>query len=452
MPAVRMDVNPELISRYADGCVTAHEALAVDAAIARDPLLAADLEDFRLVADLFGHGAPENVSDRLSRRLYGLDTVAPAAGFKLSPAAPVPPRISWRAYAASLAAAVLLAVGLVRVTSRPDVVLRDVTRVAVGADGSLTDVQRLAEVTVKAGDALRAEEGERLSFQTAEGDRVTLLPGGALAVGDPVDGEIFELERGTTLCSVLKHDTPRTVHAGPYRIRVTRPAQFGVRISGAHVRPAGAASGTAEVTVTVSQGAVEVLKNGDAETLSACERAVFTPRGEKRTHAAEDPVYFELMRLFREHSREVVPGYFTGEPGVSPIQQHWVREADGATVLALSDGGQGALGASYLVFRVRATSPGPLRLTRLRPLADQPGDAEAATVVTPPVGREWTVVAIPRADFDGPSAERAVRRVGEDRSRLVRLELRASDPRTRIEVQKSLWAARPPVELREVSK
>jgi hypothetical protein len=68
------------------------------------------------------------------------------------------------------------------------------------------------------------------------------------------------------------------------------------------------------------------------------------------------------------------------------------------------------------------------------------------------VGREWTVVAIPRAAFDGPEALRTVRRVGEDRSRLVRLELRASLARTRIEVQKSLWAARPPVELREVSK
>jgi len=447
-----MDVNPELISRYADGCVTADEALAVDAAIARDPVLAAELEDFRLVADLFGHGTPEKVSDGLSRRLHALDAVPPAAGFKLVSPAPAPPRISWRAYAASIAAAVLLAVGIFQAVSRSDVVLRDVARFAVGPDGSLTDVQRLAEVTVKAGDTLRAGEGERLSFQTAEGDRVTLLQGGALALGDPLDGEIFELERGTTLCSVLTHDTPRTVHAGPYRIRVARAAQFGVRISGAHVRAAGAASGTTEVTVTVSLGAVEVLKNGDKETLSACERAVFTPRGETRTHAAEDPVYFELMRVFREHSREIVPGYFTGEPGVSPIQQHWIREADGASVLALSDGGEAALGASYLVLRVRASSPGPLRLTRLRPLADQPGDAEAATVVTPPVGRDWTVVAIPRADFDGAKAERNVRRVGEDRSRLVRLELRASDPRTPIEVQKSLWAARPPVELREVSK
>ena len=84
-----------------------------------------------------------------------------------------------------------------------------------------------------------------------------------------------------------------------------------------------------------------------------------------RPHAAEDPVYFELMRVFREHSREVVPGYFTGEPGVVPIQQHWISEADGGCVLALSDGGAGALGATHLVLKVRASVPGPLRLTRL---------------------------------------------------------------------------------------
>jgi hypothetical protein len=441
-----MDVNPELISRYADGCATAAEAEAVEAAVARDPVLASDLEDFRLVEGLFGHVEPEEVSKGLSERLYALDAAAPAASFRLVQAAPQPPRVSWRARVAAIAAVALLAVGVVQLTSRSPVLLRDVARLAEGPDGTLTDLQRLGEVTVKAGETFRAGEGERLSFRTADGDRVTLLPGGALYVGDPLDGEIFELERGTTLCSVLTHESARTVVAGPYRIRVTREAHFGVQVSDAHVRPAGAAAGGAEVTVTVSLGAVEILKNGDRETLSACERAVFTPQGETKTHAAGDPVYVELMRIFREHAREVVPGYFTGEPGVVPIQQRWVGEGSGA-VLALSDEGAAALGAGYLVLWVKAGEPGPLRLTRLRPLADRPGEAEAVTVVTPPVGREWTVVAIPRADFDGEKAERSVRRVGEDRSRLVRLELKASLPRTPVEVRRSLWAARPPVEV-----
>jgi hypothetical protein len=291
------------------------------------------------------------------------------------------------------------------------------------------------------------DEGERLSFRTLQGDRVTLLPGSALSVGDPLDGEIFELERGTTLCSVLKRDAPRVVRAGPYRIRVEREAHFGVRVSEAHVRPAGAAGGSTEVTVTVSLGAVEVCSNGDGETVSAYERGVFTPAGETKTHAAEDPVFFELMRMFREHSLEYLPGYFTGEPGVAPIQQHWVGLAGGGLVLALSDGGEAALGASYLVLRARAAEPGPLRLTRLRPLADRPGEAEAVTVVTPPVGRDWTTIAIPRADFSGPEAERSVRSVGEGMSQLVRLELKALNPRTRVDVQRSLWAARPPVEV-----
>jgi len=43
-----------------------------------------------------------------------------------------------------------------------------------------------------------------------------------------------------------------------------------------------------------------------------------------------------------------------------------------------------------------------------------------------------------------------VRKVGEDSSRLVRFELRASAKRAQVEVQSSLWAARPPLELREV--
>jgi hypothetical protein len=53
-----------------------------------------------------------------------------------------------------------------------------------------------------------------------------------------------------------------------------------------------------------------------------------------------------------------------------------------------------------------------------------------------------------RADFDGPLAEKGVRAVGADRSRLVRFE--ASAERALVEVQSSLWAARPPVELPEV--
>jgi hypothetical protein len=442
-----MDVTSELISRYADGCATADEAMAVEAAVAADPALRGELEDFRRVSDLFGHVEAEPVSKSLEQRLYALDATAPAKGFKLV-GGPRPPRVSWQTRIAAVAALALLAVGLVKLTSRPDVLLRDVARMRVGADGTITDLRKLdVEVTVQAGDTLRVEEGERLSFRTEGGDRVTLLPGGALSVGDPRDGEIFELERGTTLCFVLRHEAPRIVRAGPYRIHVDREAHFGVRISDEHVRPAGAASGRTEVTVTVSHGAVEVSSNGDRETVSAYERGVFSPHGGTRTHAAEDPVFFELMRAFREHSLEYLPGYFSGEPGVAPIHQHWVGLPGGGCVLALSDGGAAAIGSSYLVLRARAAEPGPLRLTRLRPLGDRPGEAEAVTVVTPPVGRDWTTIAIPRADFDGPAAERGVRHVGEGMSRLVRLELKASASGTRVEVQRSLWADRPPVEV-----
>jgi len=440
-----MDVTSELLSRYADGQVAPEEAAAVEEAIVQDPALAAELEDFEALAGLFGDLEPEEVSPELSKRLYALDTVAPAKGFRLVPVAPAPPRISWAGRAAALAALVLLAIGVLKFTARPDVVLLDVKHLAVGADGHLTDIRRFPEMTVKAGVTLVAEEGEQLSFRTVEGDRVTLLAGGAVAIGNPADGEIFELERGTTLCSVLKRDTPRTVRAGPYRIRVTREAHFGVRVSEADVRPAGGAIADPEVSVTVSLGAVEVLKNGDHETIGACERAVFTARGEKHMHAASDPMYFDLMRMYREHSRELIPGYFTGEPGVAPIPQRWEGQPDGRTVLAISDMDEVAVRASYLVLKVRASVPGPIRLTRIRPLADRPGEAETSTLLVPAVGQEWTVIAVRRDAFDGPSAEKGVRVVGEARSRLVRFE--ASAERARVDVQSSLWAARPPVEL-----
>lgn len=444
-----MDVTPDLISRYADGQVGPEEALAVEEAVLRDPALASDLEDFKALAGLFGHVEPEVVSDRLEKRLYALDAAAPAKGFRLVPLAPAPPRISWTRRAAAVAAVVLLAVGAVKLTKRPDVVLLDVTRFVVGSDGQLLDVRRVPEMTVKAGETLRADVKERVSFRTTGGDRVTLLPGGALSVGDPTGGELFDLERGTTLCSVLTRDEPRTVRAGPYRIRVDREAHFGVRVTAPGVRPAGAAVSDTEVTVTVSLGAVEVLKNGDHETIGACERAVFSARGGERTHAASDPVYFDLMRIYREHSCEVIPGYFTGEPGVAPIPQRWVGQPDGRAVLAISDVDEVALRATHLVLKVKASVKGPIRLTRIRPLADRPGEAETATLVVPDVGPEWTVVAVRRADFDGPAAEKGVRTVGADRSQLVRLEVSAAG-RARVDVQSSLWAARPPVKLVEV--
>jgi hypothetical protein len=443
-----MDVNHELISRYADGEISPEEARTAEEALARDPSLASDLEDFRLVAELFGHVEPEEVSDGLTRRLHALDAPTAVEGFRLVPKAPAPPRASWAARAAAVAAVALLAVGVLKLGHRPEVTLLELSRVRVAPDGTMNDIRRIGETKLRSGDTVRAAADERVSFRTRAGDRVTLLPGGSLRVGDPLDGEIFELDRGTALCSVLARDEPETVRAGPYRIRVSRKAHFGVRIDGAEVRPAGAGPSGAEVTVTVSLGAVEVFRNGDPEVVQAYERATFSPRGKERTHAATDPVYVDLMRSYRDDSREIVPGFFTGEPGVSTLGR-WQRQGD-SLVVALSDEGQGALGATHLVLKVRASEPGPLRLTLLRPLAGRPGEAEATTVATPPVGLEWTVVAVPRAAFDAPDAERATRVVGESSSRLVRLKLAPSSPRARVEVQVSLWAARPPVELPEV--
>jgi len=182
--------------------------------------------------------------------------------------------------------------------------------------------------------------------------------------------------------------------------------------------------------------------------VAAYERAVFSPRGEERAHAATDPVFFDLMRSYREHSREILPGFFTGEPGMEPITQRWVGQGDGSQVLVLSDEGAAAFRSTHLVLKVWASEPGPLRLTRIRPLGDRPGEAEAVTVATPPVGRDWTIIAVPRAAFEDAAAETTVRPVGAG-SRLVRLELAPTTAGTRIEVKTSLWAARPPLEIPE---
>jgi len=445
-----MTVSAELLSLYVDGQVTAEEAEAVEEAVRRDPALASQLEEFRMLVELFGGVEPEEVPEELKERLYGLGRVTPLSRFEAVEAAPVHRR-SFFSWAVAAAALVLVAIGIRTLAHKPEVVLKDFSRMTLDtASGRATDTRILKEVTVRAGDTLKAGPHERLSFRTLAGDLIVLLPGSALEVGDPRDGRIFDLARGTVLCTVLSRKDPRTVEAGDYTVRVRREAHFGVRMEGVPSKPAGVGSGgAARVTVAVSLGSVEVGRNGDRQEVCAFER-VTLQRGAavQATHAAADPMYRDLMRSFRRHASEILPGYFSGESGVRSVPR-WRWGADGAArTLVLTDGGREAAYATHLVLYVRASRPGPLLLTRVRPLGD--GRAETVTVRTAPVGTDWTVVAVPRAAFRGPAAERKERRISVWFSRLVRLELRPTEPDVTIDIKASLWAGRPPTEVPEV--
>jgi hypothetical protein len=445
-----MTVSAELLSLYVDGQLSAEEAEAVEEAVSRDPALASQLEEFKMLEELFGRVEPDEVPDELRERLHGLGRVQPLSRFEALETAPVR-RPSWLNWAVAAAALVLVAVGIRTLAHKPEVVLKDFARMTLDAtSGRATDTRTSKEVTVRAGDTLKAGPHERLSFRTLAGDLVVLLPGSALEVGDPRDGEIFELARGTVLCTVLRRDERRTVAAGNYTVRVQREAHFGVRLEGTAVKPAGVGSGAAaRITVAVSLGAVEVGRNGDRREVKAYER-VTLQRGAavRATHAAADPMYRDLMHSFRRHTAEILPGYFRGESGVATVlRSRWVED-DGALTLVLTDGGREAAYASHLVLQVRASRPGPLLLTRVRPLSES--RAEAVTVRTAPVGTDWTVIAVPRAAFRDPAAERKERRISVWFNRLVRLELRPTEPDVTIDIKASLWAGRPPTEVPEV--
>jgi anti-sigma factor RsiW len=444
-----MTVSAELLSLYVDGQLSAEEAEAVEEAVRRDPALASQLEEFKMLEELFGRGEPEEVPDELRERLYGLGRVTPLARFEAVETAPVARR-SWLNWAVAAAALVLVAFGIRALAHKPEVVLKDFSRMTLdAASGRALDTRTSKEVTVRAGDTLKAGPHERLSFRTLAGDLVVLLPGGALEVGDPRDGEIFELGRGTVLCTVLRREEPRKVEAGGYTVHVRREAHFGVRLEGAAVKAAGVGGRAARVTVAVSLGSVEVGRNGDRQEVKAYQRVTLQPGvAAQATHAAADPMYRDLMHAFRRHSAELIPGYFSGESGVVSVRRdRWVEE-EGAHTLALTSGGREAAHATHLVLHVRASRPGPLLLTKVRPIGK--GRAEAVTVRTAPVGKDWTVIAVPRAAFRDPAAERKERRISVWFEKLVRLELRPTEPGVKIDIKASLWAGRPPTEVAEV--
>ncbi|MGQ0612423.1 MAG: hypothetical protein ACT4PV_01545 [Planctomycetaceae bacterium] len=437
------DVTSELLSAYVDGESSADDAAAVRAALLDDAALQATFEDLKSVAAFFGKVEGEPVSEAMLARLQALRPIPTLARFEPVAQAPVR-QLAWRAWTAGLAAALLAAVGLFQAVHRPEVRLMSLARATLAEDGrQVTHLDARENVSLRSGDVLSAGTRERLSLRLSDGSELVLLPQGSIRLGDP-SGALFSLESGTLLCTFRLADRSREVVAGGVRLYV-QDAVFGARVEGAPVRAAGAGTAqTAPVTVAVTRGSLDFTRNGDRESVRAGER-VFVKRGAsiERSPAWQDGMYLDLLRItFGRIAREIMPGYFDAEAGVTAIASTRWRTEGGRLVLVISDP-ESAGAASYLVLRVRTRgAAAPLRATLILPA--EGGRAETSTILTRVVGSEWTVVGLPLEAFRAEGAERSERVVGTNASSLARLELAAGEDGASIDLQSSLWAARPP--------
>jgi len=451
------DVTAELLSRYADGQVTADERREVEQLLASDPSAVALLDEFSNLSELFVPTLPRQGSDDLKERLYDLGRATPLAAFSVLPRESER-KSPWALRWGALAAAILIAFGIARLAHRAPVLVRNFTRQTLGPDGQVLKTERLEAVSMRVGDTLRAGTGERVSARLPGGCLVVLVGDSSIRLGDPADREVFTLERGTALCTVTGQQDPRTVRAGDLTISADQ-AYFGVRVTPAGARAAGPSgsgpSGSgdaAEVAVAVSRGSLSVRDDGRQEDIVAGHRVVFRDgRVVERSEAWRDVLYVHLMRHLRVGVREVVPGFFEGEPGLLPIASHaWARGENGARVLVLTRQ-EGMATAHFLVLYARASKPTRLHLTRVRPYRDAPDLAETTTVQTAEVFTDWTLITVPRTAFDKPArgvtiVSRKERKIPAGRSQLMRLELRPASADVTFELKASLWAARPPAE------
>jgi ferric-dicitrate binding protein FerR (iron transport regulator) len=442
-------VDSLLLSRYSDGEATPEERAAVEAAVAEDPTLAAELEELSTLGALFGSAVPEPCGDALLARLYAIRPVRALGEFRTVEVASPAPSSSLRFLRPLLsAAAILVATGLFLHFRRAEVVLTDVARMTIDARGNVLDIARSAEWRLREGDSIAAGENERLAFRLPDASEVVLAGGGEIRLLDASESRLFRLDRGTVLCTLLDRGQPRCLEAGGYTI-CAATATFGVRVEGPALRSMGppAADGR-RVVVAVTRGAVEIAEPEEAPvTVAAGERLLVRSGGAwERSAAFEDSMYADLQRLLHRLAREVMPGLF--ESDTRPIlSSQWGRDGD-RRVLVVTDPAA-AVGTPWLVLRVRAPGETEVRVTRLRPDPRDPSRAEAATVVAGRTGPEGSILVLAPDAFDAPGAERSDRKLPAGRGRLVRLELAASEGGIPVEVMASVWAAHRPAETLE---
>ncbi|MFQ5844933.1 MAG: zf-HC2 domain-containing protein [Planctomycetota bacterium] len=439
-----MDLNEELISLYADGELSTEDAAAVEGALESNPALREALEEMRLLDRLFGAGEAEAeaVSDGLRERLHELKPVQTLSGFE--PVAGAERQRPSGLGAAAAAAAVVVAVVVLQLRGGAEVVLQHYTRLAVQGTGvaggaTVKEIESSPQLKLRAGDRVTAGPAERVQFRLPNGSEIILLPGATVQLDDPAERVLGELERGAMLVTVHQEGALLSLGAGGYAVYANR-ATFGVR-----VRNGTSTAGPAvarEVSIAVGRGTLEVDLGGDRKSVSHGQRVVLRRgRQPEWSPAWKDDLFLPLLRAFERLGREIIPGYFDTEAGVTVIpNRRWTGEAR-RRELTLSDESAGA--ARHLVLHVRAARPTPLLLTRVKPTAENL--AETSTVETDVVGTDWCVISVPVAAFDGPEARKGKRRLLRNRSRWVRLDLMAVDAGVEFELKASLWAARPPL-------
>ncbi|MFB3066383.1 MAG: FecR domain-containing protein [Planctomycetota bacterium] len=444
-----MDVTPETISSYVDGELSAEEAAVVAKALETDPALRETLDEMRLVAGLTGvsvskrdGGLPleplEPISTELRERLHALRPVPTLSSFEPVRLKVLPKRRVLRF--AAIAATLLVAFGVLQMSTGAEVVLEDFRRLTAGADA----LPVMSRVRMHAGDTIRTGENERVQFRLPDGSEVILLPGTSVQLGDPAESVLGDLERGALLVTAYQRGHQRALGAGGYAV-YARSATFGVRVvnGGAKLAGFGALEGVAsEVTVTVGRGSLQIDHGGQKRNVAAGQRVVLRRGREPEwSRAWQDELFVPLLRAFRSYGTELMLGYFDSQPDVVSIgSSRWLGDAR-ERELTLSDGP-----ARYLALRVRMRpghEPSALRLTLVRPSG--PGKAVTSTIRTRRVGPEWTVVAVPLDAFDGPEADKDTREIPRSRSRFARIELAPVAAGAEFELKASLWAARPPL-------
>jgi len=442
-----MDVNSELISRYADGQVTPEERAAVEAALRDDPQAAIEFDELEALGELFGHVEPESVSEECLEALYALDQ-APAPAFERVAVAPVR-SIAWGGWVAAAAAIFLAVYGIFQLTHRPEVTLRDFARLTLDSQGAVVKTERLDAVTRRSGDPIVAGPRQRITYRDPLGARVVLMPESRIDLGDPRDGELFDLREGTALLTVYDSADPRVVQAGGYRVR-SHGADFGVRVTGAAVRSAGvaAASAAPQVIVAVRSGRCEVGENGGREQVDALW-SVTLRRGAPaaRSRLWESPLFDALLE---GRGHPILPGFYSSEAGVRAILPYeWDRVSPTEFELVVSATESVAV-ARWFVAEVELAEPSALEMIRTRPLRGGERAAVEATVSTSVVPAGRHVVAIPLDAFDAPDARTRRVEVPVECSRLVRLRLRSQNEKSPLNIKASLWSARPPADAPEV--
>ena len=445
-----MDVNRELISRYADGHVTDEERKLVEAQLRDDPQASLELDEYRMVEELFGHGEPESVSEECLQKLYAVDGAAYGDNTEFERIAVAPVRrIRWGSWAAAAAAILLAVVGVTQLAYKPQVELRDFARLSLDATGAVVKTERLAQVSMRSGSELVAGPRERVTYRDELGALVVLMPESRLEIGDPREGEILELTEGTALLTVRDSAEERLVQAGGYTVR-SHGADFALRIQPGGERAAGASldRGAPQVTIAVRTGRCEIGTNGDRQLVEALWSVVLR-RGApvERARIWEGPLFNPLMA---HRGRELLAGFYTGEAGVRSIRRHgWNRTGAHELELVVLDNEAASI-ASWLVFEAELAQASALELVMTRPLArdagtdGQPIEAVEKVLRTPVLDAGRNTVAVALDAFQGPEARSRTLEIPGSRSRLVRLRLRAADATTKISMTRSLWSARPP--------